>query len=101
MFGLRIAGEIVEGSKDLDFSAATEETSSEVFGGAAGAGGGGGGGGGSSNSNSSSGYNSGIVGASVGSKRAMGPSMLIKDEELGGNVLINCLCTFSDMVVFV
>lgn len=70
------AGEIVEGSKDLDFAAATEETNSEVFGGF----------GTSSNSNSGSNGNlSSMVG--VKRERTSDSSVLIKDEELGGNVV--------------
>lgn len=81
-----IAGEIVEGSKDLDFSAATEESNSEVFGGF--------GTSGSNNSNSSSGNLSSLVG--IKRERTTDSSALIKDEELGGKFLrvlpLMCCC---------
>lgn len=63
-----LTGEIVEGSKDLDFSAATEESNSEIFGGGI---------------SSSSSFGDVVV----GSKRALSSaSVLVKDEELGGRI---------------
>ena len=65
----------MEGSKDLDFAAATEETNSEVFGGF----------GTSSNTNSGS---NGNLSSMVGIKRERtSDSSVLKDEELGGNVV--------------
>jgi len=70
---MKLLGEIVEGSKDLDFAAATEETNSEVFGGFG------------SSSNSNRGSSSGNLSSMVGIKRerTSDSSALIKDEELG------------------
>lgn len=62
----------MEGSKDLDFAAATEDNESEVF---------------PTSSNSKDGC--GPFVSMVGSKRGIDNSPLIKDEELGGE--LSCL----------
>ena len=75
------SGEIVEGSKDLDFAAATEDNESEVF---------------PTSSNSKDGC--GPFVSMVGSKRGIDNSPLIKDEELGGEFSCLYLSCLQDLL---